>query len=131
MRLHADERGVVQAVVSAFKFYDLVATRCGASQANAVHSGFRPAVAEAHHFYWEALADFLSQFPFHVMRHSEHGSRGQTSTDGLHHCGMTVPGHQGAKAQVVIEVIVAVEIAEVRALPFLYKNGIGIIGTVI
>src|SRR5439155_26981796 len=114
MRFHADHRGIVQAMVSAFKFHDLVAASRSAGQSHAVHSGFSSAVAETHHFYWETIADFLCQLPFHVMRHAKHGPGSQASPDGLHHSWMTVPGHQGAKAEVVIEVVVAVEIAEVR-----------------
>ena len=74
MRLHADQSAVVQAVIRAFEFDDLVASGGGARQANRVHGGFRAAVAEAAHLDRKAVADFFRQFPFHVVRHAEHGA---------------------------------------------------------
>ena len=101
-------------MVSAFEFHDLVATSCGASQTNAVHSGFSSAVAEAHHFYGKTIADFFSQLPFHVMRHAEHRAGSQASANGFHHRWMTMPRHQRAKAEIVVEKVVAIQIAKVR-----------------
>jgi len=37
--------------------------------------------------------------------------------------GVTVAGHQGAEAQVVIYIFVSVEVANLAALPFLYEIG--------
>ena len=131
VRLHADQGRVVQAVIAAFELEDLVAAGCCASEANGVHRGFGAAGAEADHLDREALADFFRKLPFHVVRHAEHGAGGEPLLDGLHHRGMAVTRHQSAEAQVVIDVVVAVEIAEVRALPFFHEDRIGIVSAVV
>ena len=95
--LYADQSGVVQSVVGAFKLYDLVAAGGGAGQADGVHGGFGTAVAEAAHLDREAVADFFREFPFHVVRHAEHGAGGETLFNGLHHGGMAVSGHERAE----------------------------------
>ena len=97
VRLHADQRGIMQAVVAAFELDDLVAAGGGAGQADGVHGGFGAAAAEADHLDRKAIADFLGQFPLHVVRHAEHGAGGQTFFDGLHHRGMTVARHERAE----------------------------------
>ncbi len=40
-------------------------------------------------------------------------------------------GHQGAEAQVVVDIFIAVEVANLAALPFLYENRIRIIGSIV
>ena len=55
----------------------------------------------------------------------------QTFFDGLHHCGMAVSRHQRAEAEVVIDVVVAIEIAEMRAAAFLHENGVRIVGAIV
>ena len=131
VRLHADQRGIVQAVVSAFKFYDLVAAGSGAGQANGVHGGFRTAVAEAHHLDRKAVADFFGQFPLHVVGHAEHGAGAETLFHGLHDRGMAMSGHERAETQVVVDVFVAVEVAELAALSLFHKNRIGIVSAIV
>ena len=34
----------------------------------------RSTIAEPHHLYRKSFADFFGQFPFEIVRHSEHGS---------------------------------------------------------
>ena len=123
MRLHADQRRIVQAVVAAFEFDDLVAPGGGARQTNGVHGGFRAAVAEAAHLDRKARADFFRQFPLHVVRHAEHGAVVQAPFDGLHHRGMAMSGHERAETQVVVDVFVAIEIAELAARRLRTKIG--------
>ena len=79
----------------------------------------------------KAVADFFRQFPLHVVRHAEHGAGAEPFFDGLHHRGMAMPGHERAEAQVVIDVVVAVEIAKLAALAFFHKDRIGIVGAVV
>ena len=69
---YADQRRVVQPVVAAFEFDDLVAAGCGARQADRVHGRFRSAIAEAAHLDRKAGADFFRQFPLHVVGHAVH-----------------------------------------------------------
>ena len=121
----------MQAVVSAFEFQNLVAAGGGARQADSVHGGFGAAAAEANHLDRKTIADFLGQFPFHVVRHAEHGSSLQTRLDGLHHRGMAVSGHQRAEAEIVIDVVIAIEIAEMGAAAFLYENGVRIVSAIV
>src|SRR5439155_10230619 len=91
MRLYADQSGIVQAMVSAFEFHDLVATSCGASQTNAVHGSFGAAIAETHHLDWKSGTNFFCQLPFHVMRHAEHRARREALPHSFHHRWMTMP----------------------------------------
>src|SRR5947207_8505169 len=44
---------------------------------------------------------------------------------------MAMTRHERAEAQIVVDVIVAIEIAEVRALTFLDENGIGIVSAIV
>ncbi len=131
VRLHTYQGGIVQAVVAAFELDDLVAAGGGAGETNRVHGGFGAAVAEADHFHGKALADFLGQLPLHVMRHAKHGAGGQTFPHGFHDGGMAVSRHERAEAEVVINVVVAVEIAEVRSLALFDEDGIGIVGAIV
>src|SRR5213082_3187999 len=92
MRLHADESIVVQAVICAFEFNDLVASGGGASKANGMHGHFSSAVPEANHFDRKAIADLFGKFPFHVMRHAEHGAGAQALLNCFHHRRMAMSG---------------------------------------
>ena len=121
----------MQAVVSAFEFNDLVAAGGGAGQADGMHGGFRAAVAEADHLNRKALADFFGEFPFHVMRHAVHGAGGKTFLNGLHDGGMAVSGHERAESQVVVDVFVAIEIAELAAAGFFHEDRPGIVMAII
>src|SRR5579864_8476703 len=124
MRLNADQCVVMQSVIGAFEFDDLVATSGRASEADGMHRDFGSAVAEAHHLDGKAIADFFGQFPFHVVRHAEHGSEAKARLDSLHHRGMAMAGHERAEAQVMVDVVVTIEIAKMRALSFFDKNWI-------
>src|SRR5271170_4408258 len=129
--LYADQGGVVQSVVGAFKLYDFVAAGSGAGQADGVHGGFGAAVAEAAHLNGKAVTDFFGEFPFHVMRHAEHGAGGETFFDGLHDGGMAMSGHERAEGEVVVDVFVAVEVAELAAAGFLHEDRPGIVVTIV
>ncbi len=118
-------------MVSAFKLHDLVAAGSGASQPDGVHGGFRTAVAEAHHLDRKAVADFFRQLPLHVVRHAEHGAGAETLLHRLHHRGMAMSGHERAETQVVINVFVAIEIAELAARSFFHKNRVGIVSAIV
>ena len=131
MRFHADQRAIVQSVISAFELHDLVAPGSGARQTNRVHRRFRSAVAEAAHLHRKAVADFFRQFPFHIVRHAEHGAGGKPFLDRLHHRRMAVSGHQRAERQVVIDVFVAIEIAELAAAGLFHKDRPGIVGAIV
>src|ERR1700677_4811243 len=112
MGFHADQSGIVQSVVSTFEFEDLVAAGCAPRQAEGVHGGFGAAAAEADQLNRKTIANFFSELPLHVVRHAKHGAGAQTLFDGLHDCGMAMTRHERAETEVVIEIIVAIEIAE-------------------
>ena len=131
VRLHADQSTIVQAVISAFEFHDLVASCRGARQADRMHGRFRAAVAEAAHLDREAVADFFREFPLHVVRHAEHRARREPLLDGLHDCGMTMSRHQRAEGQVVIDIFVAVKVAELAAAGFFHKDRPRIVGAIV
>src|SRR5690348_4355810 len=44
---------------------------------------------------------------------------------------MAMPGHQRSKAQVVIDVVIAIEITKMPRVPFFDKDGIRIVGAII
>ncbi len=113
----------MQSVIRAFKFYDLVTAGGGARKSDGVHGGFGTAVAEAAHFDWKTGADFFSKLPLHVMRHAEHGAGGKAFFDGLHHGRMTVSSHKRAEGEVVVDIFVAIEVAELAAAGFFHEDG--------
>jgi len=51
--------------------------------------------------------------------------------DGFHHRGMAMSGHQGAEAEVMVHVFVAVEVMNPAGFSVLHKNGIGLVVPVI
>src|SRR5581483_7478152 len=112
----------MQSVVRAFEFDHLVSTSCGACQAYCVHRSFGSAGAKPHHLYRETLANFFRQLPFHVMWHAEHGAQLKPGLNRLHHRGRAMPRHQRAKAQMVMDVSIAIEIAKMRTLRLLDEN---------
>src|SRR6185369_3910706 len=127
----ADQRAVVESVIRALELDNLVTARGCPRESDGVHRRFRTAGSEAHHLDREAGANFFREFPFHVMRHAEHGSGGQPSRDGLHDRGMAMTRHQRTEAQVVIDVLVTVKIAELAPAAFLYEDRVWIVGAVV
>ena len=73
-RFYRDENGIVQSVIAALHLDDAVASGGRARQAHGMHGAFRSTVAEPHHLHRKSFADFFGQFPFEIVRHSEHGS---------------------------------------------------------
>ena len=99
-------------MVTAFEAKDFVACGCRTSNPARVHGRFRAAGSESHHVYGIARTDFFGEFGFHAMGHTEGGSIGHGPLHSLDHRGMPVTGHQRAKAQVVVDVLVAVDVRE-------------------
>src|SRR5260370_10041565 len=64
LRLDADQRRVMQAVVGAFELQNLIAPGGGAGNAAGLHGDFRAAGTERHHFYRISLSDCFRTFPF-------------------------------------------------------------------
>ena len=121
----------MQSVIRALEFYDLVPPRGGPSQADGVHCGFGAAVAEAAHLNREAPADFFREFPLHVVRHAEHGAGGEAFFNGLHHRGMAMSCHERAESQIMVDVFVAIQIAELAAAGFFHEDGPGFVVAII
>ena len=121
----------MQAVIAAFHLDDAIAAGSGASQADGVHGAFRAAIAETNHLDGKALADFLGEFPFEIMRHAEHGAGAEFRLHRLDHRGMAMSGHQRAEAKIEVEILVAVDIVNVSAFSIADKNRIGIVGAII
>jgi len=126
-----DQRIVVQAVICAFEFNDLVASSCGAGEPDGVHRDFSSTIAEANHLDRKAIADLFRKFPLHVMRHAEHGAGAQALLNCFHHRRMAMSGHDRAKAKVVIDVLVAIKIAKLAAARIFHKYRIRIVSAVI
>ena len=97
MWLHADQRGVMQAVIRPFELDDFVTSSGRAREAYGVHCRFGAAVAEADHLDGKAIANLFRQFPLHVVRHSEHRPSAEPFFDRLHYRGMAMARHQRAK----------------------------------
>ncbi len=121
----------MQAVVGAFEFDDLVASGGGAGQANRVHRDFGTAIAEAAHLHREAGTDFFREFPLHVVGHAKHSPGREALLDGLHHGGMAVSSHKSAEGQVVVDIFVAIEVAELAAAGLFHEDRPGIIGAIV
>jgi len=51
--------------------------------------------------------------------------------DRLHYGGMAVSGHERAEGQVVIDVLVAIEVAKLAAAGFFHEDGPGIVVAII
>ena len=121
----------MQAVICTLKLEDFVTSSRRARQSDGMHGGFRTAVTETHHLHWKAITNFLGQFPFQVMRHAKHGAGTETFFHSFHDGRMAVAGHERAEAEVVIDVFVAVQIAELTAPSLLHEDGIGIVGAIV
>src|SRR5438477_263948 len=131
LRLNADERGVMQSMVAALELQNSVSAGCGARNAAGVHGDFGPAGAEAHHFHRIALANFLRELPFLVMRHAEGGSFMQFLLDGFHDGGVAVPGHQRTETKIVVNVFIAIDVVNTAALSILHEERIGFIVAIV
>ena len=131
MRLHAHQRRIMQAVIAAFELDDLVASGSRAGQSNGMHGGFGAAVAEAAHLDGIARADFFRQFPLHVVRHAVNRALVQARFHGLNHRRMRVARHQRAETQVMVNVFVAVEIANLAPRRLRHKQRIRIVGAIV
>ena len=129
--LHADERGVVQAVVGALEFEDFVTPGSGACEAAGVHGDFGAAGTKAHHLDGITFADFFREFPFLIVRHAKRGAAMQFLFHGFDHSGMAVAGHQRAETQVVINIFVAVEVVDFAALSVFHEERIRLVMAVV
>src|ERR1700733_1126087 len=65
------------------------------------------------------------------MRHAKHGARAETWLDSLHHGGMTMSCHECTEAEIVVDVIVAIEIAKMRTAAFLHEDRMRIVGAIV
>src|SRR5580692_4221874 len=129
--LDADERGVMQSVVGAFKLQDFVAAGGGARDAASVHGHFGTAGTEANHLNRIALADFFGELPFLIVRHAEGGAFVQLLLNGFHHRGVAMSGHQCAKAQVVVNIFVAVEVVDAAPLAVFHEDRIWLVMAIV
>src|ERR1700723_1183650 len=65
----------------------------------------------------------MSQVVFEGMRHAVHGAGDQTLLHRSHHRRVAVTGHQSAKTQIKVDVLVAIEVMNVASLSVFYKQG--------
>src|SRR5258708_1080096 len=96
-----------------------------------MHGHFGPARTEAHHIDGIPRADFLGKLPFLLVWHAEGCSFMELLLDGFHHRGMAMSGHQGAEAEVMVHVFVAVEVMNPAGFSVLHKNGLVLLVPVI
>src|SRR5262249_48328994 len=113
------------------KLDDFVSAGGGARNAAGVHGNFRAARAEAHHFDGIAGADFFRQLPFLIVRHAESRALVELFFNSLHDGGMAMARHKSAEAKVVVNVFVAVYIADFAALAILNKNRIRLVMAIV
>src|SRR5690348_7176349 len=129
--LHADESGVVEAVIAAFEFQDFFAAGRGTSDAAGVHGDFRAARTEANHLDGITLADFFGEFPFLIVGHAEGRAAVKFLLNSFDHGGMAMAGHERAKTKIVINVFVAIEIVNAAAFSVFYENRIRLVMAVV
>jgi hypothetical protein len=96
-----------------------------------VHGSFRAAVSEPHHLDRITRANFLRQLQLHAVGHAKRCAAVGNVFHCFHYRRVTVPRHQRPKAQVVVNVLVAVDIRNLAAVSFGNKNWIRIIRPVI
>ncbi len=96
-----------------------------------MHGCFGAAITKTKHLNRKTFTDFFGQLPLHVVRHAKHGASRKTPFDCFHYRRMAMPRHESAKAQVVIDIFVPVEVAEPAALCVLHKDRIRVVSAVI
>ncbi|MGA8011839.1 MAG: hypothetical protein WB949_05390 [Candidatus Acidiferrales bacterium] len=55
----------------------------------------------------------------------------QNLLNRLNDCGMTVARHQNAETEIVVDVFVTVDVADLASVPFLDEDGIGLVSPVV
>ena len=115
-RAGLDEQGIDVAVIAAFELDDEVAAGEAAGQADRGHGGFGAGVDQAHHFDGrDGIADGCGELDFGFGGRAETGADVERSVDGGEDLGMAVAEQQRAPGADVVDVLVAVDVEEVRA----------------
>ena len=127
-RLHRHHHLVVVAVVAALDLHDLVPAGHAAGDADGVHRRLGAGVGEAPHAQAVALDELLGDVGVGLARGDEEGAGVELLLDGLAEDGVDVAGEEGAEAHVHVEVAVAVDVLEPRALGLRSHDGVRLVG---
>src|ERR1700728_1040921 len=117
---HTDRDGIVSAVIAALHLYQFAAARHCSRQTERMHRHFRSAVSKTHHLDREPRTDLVCEFEFQAMGHAEQRSNSQALFHRLHYGWMAVAGKQSSIAEVVIQILIAVDVVDTA--PFSVTN---------
>ena len=112
------QQAVGVAVVAARELDNLAAAGIGPRQPNGAHAGLGAGTYQPYTVHrWQGLADGPGQFYFHLHGRAEAGSPLCGPVQRLHHGGVGVTQYQRAPGAQVVNVLVAVHVPDVGALP--------------
>ena len=119
------QQGIHVAVIAAFEFDDEVAAGEAARHPDGRHGGFGAGVHQAHHFdRRHGAANGLRQFDFPLGGSAETGSDGERAFDGRENRGVAMAEQQRTPGADVIDVLVAIDVEDVRPLAARDENGV-------
>ena len=113
---HGDLHRVVVAVVAALDLDDQVPAGDRAHEMDGVHGGFGPGVSESPAGQSEAAGELGRDRDRVLGRLGEVGTEAGLGADGVDDGGMGVAGQGGAVAAVQVDILVAVDVVDLRAL---------------
>ena len=116
---------VVMAVVTALDLDDQIPAGDRAHQVDGVHGGFGAGVGEPPAGQAEAVGEFAGHGDGVRGRLGEVGASAYLSCDGLLDVGMGVAGQGGAVAAVQVDVLVAVDVVDLRAVAVAEPDRLG------
>jgi hypothetical protein len=124
----APVHAVGEAVVHAFEADDLVALGERARESRRVEHGLGAGVAQAHHVHArDRVDDLLRKTRFVFGRQREHGAAVLDEIDdGLRHALRAVAEDHRAEAEQVVDVLVAIDVGEMRTLTLVDEQRIWI-----
>ena len=125
---HREHHGVVMSVVRTLDLQDPVAPGRGARDADRVHGGLGAGIGETHGVEVEAPAELLGEGHRGGRRGGEVRAGACRPLDRLDHLRVRVPHHVDAEPAVEVEVLRAVDVPDVRALPTLKVDRVRVVG---
>jgi hypothetical protein len=113
---HGEHQRIVVAVVCTLDLHDQITARVRPHQAHGLERRLGPGVAEPPEWEPEALRDVLADLVELRGGLREVGAEARALLDRLHDLRVGVPDHHRAVAEVVVDVLVAVEVPDVASL---------------
>ena len=128
VRHDGEHHRVVMAVVRAFDLHDVVATGRGTRDADRAHRRLGAGVREAHLLEAEAPAQLLGEQHRVLGRRREVGTGRAARVDRLDDLRMRVADDHAAEPVVGVDVLVAVDVPDLRPLPLAQVDRVRVTG---